>query len=202
MTTLARPGRRVVAASMASTVVEWYEFFLYGTAGRHRLCNRSSLPGGTKRSRRHRGRLLRHLTRWASAARPVGLVWLRPLRRQNAACKQLLGLQLLVGWAQPFILLTDAADLSRRSDIGPPALLVVLRFLGSAVGEWGGRSCSWPNTAPTRPVVLVQIGLKRPSPSATRWPPSSLFELTTTLSDTAFLSWGGASPSGCRQWWC
>lgn len=24
--------RRVVAASMAGTVVEWYEFFLYGTA--------------------------------------------------------------------------------------------------------------------------------------------------------------------------
>ena len=28
-----RPGlRRVVVASMAGTVVEWYEFFLYGTA--------------------------------------------------------------------------------------------------------------------------------------------------------------------------
>ena len=28
-----RPGcKRVVAASMAGTVVEWYEFFLYGTA--------------------------------------------------------------------------------------------------------------------------------------------------------------------------
>ncbi len=32
VTTVASGLRKVVAASMAGTVVEWYEFFLYGTA--------------------------------------------------------------------------------------------------------------------------------------------------------------------------
>lgn len=85
-----------------------------------------------------------------------------------------------------------------------PALLVVLRFVqGFAVGgEWGG--------------AILLVAEHSPNPTRgfwSSWPQAAvpvgnalatvvLLSLTTTLSDTAFLSWGGASPSGCRQWWC
>ena len=170
MTTSGTTGlRRVVAASMAGTVVEWYEFFLYGTAATI-VFNKVFFAKGTS----DLDAILAAFVTYAVgfAARPLGGVVFGHFGDKYGRKKLLQFSLLLVGLAT-FLM----GCLPTFAQIGywAPALLVVLRFVqGFAVGgEWGGgRSCSWPNTAPTRPAGSGPVGLKRPSPSATRWPPS------------------------------
>ena len=81
--------RRVVAASMAGTVVEWYEFFLYGTAATL-VFSKVFFAQGRQRTRRH-PRRLRDLRRRLRRP-PAGRHRLRPtrgsVRAQEAAAVQ------------------------------------------------------------------------------------------------------------------
>jgi MFS family permease len=178
--------RRVVAASMAGTVVEWYEFFLYGTAATLVFSKVFFPRGGNELDA-----ILAAFVTYAVgfAARPVGGLVFGQLGDKYGRKKLLQFSLLLVGAATVLM-----GCLPTFGQIGywAPVLLVVLRFFqGFAVGgEWGGA------------ILLVA----EHSPKSTRgfwasWPQAAvplgnilatvvLLTLTSTLSDAAFLSWG------------
>jgi MFS family permease len=178
--------RRVVAASMAGTVVEWYEFFLYGTAATLVFGKVFFAKGGTDLDA-----ILAAFVTYAVgfAARPVGGIVFGQLGDRYGR-KKLLQFSLVLVGTSTFLM----GCLPTFGQIGywAPALLVALRFIqGFAVGgEWGGA------------VLLVA----EHSPNASRgfwasWPQAGvpggnmlatavLLVLTSTLSDAAFLSWG------------
>jgi MFS family permease len=178
--------RRVVAASMAGTVVEWYEFFLYGTAATLVFSKIFFDQADSDLSN-----ILAAFVTYAVGfiARPLGGIVFGHYGDKYGR-KKLLQFSLLLVGASTFLM----GCLPTFGQVGywAPALLVGLRFLqGFAVGgEWGGA------------VLLVA----EHSPNAQRgfwasWPQAGvpagnmlatvvLLVLTGTLSDAAFLSWG------------
>ena len=171
---------------MAGTVVEWYEFFLYGTAATLVFSKVFFDQGNSDLSN-----ILAAFVTYAVGflARPLGGVVFGHFGDKYGR-KKLLQFSLLLVGAATFLM----GCLPTFGQVGywAPALLVALRFLqGFAVGgEWGGA------------VLLVA----EHSPNAQRgfwasWPQAGvpvgnmlatvvLLVLTGTLSDAAFLSWG------------
>jgi MFS family permease len=178
--------RRVVAASMAGTVVEWYEFFLYGTAATLVFSKVFFPKGGNELDA-----ILAAFVTYAVgfAARPLGGIVFGQLGDRYGR-KKLLQLSLLLVGTATFLM----GCLPTFGQIGywAPALLVALRFIqGFAVGgEWGG--------------AVLLVAEHSPNPSRgfwASWPQAGvpggnilatavLLILTSTLSDAAFLSWG------------
>lgn len=178
--------RKVVAASMAGAVVEWYEFFLYGTAATL-VFNKVFFAKGTSDLDAILAAFITYAVGFA--ARPLGGIVFGHFGDKHGR-KKLLQFSLLLVGTSTFLM----GCLPTFSQIGywAPALLVVLRFIqGFAVGgEWGGAA------------LLVA----EHSPSPTRgfwasWPQAGvpvgnmlatvvLLTLTTTLPEAAFLSWG------------
>ncbi|OBK53523.1 MFS transporter [Mycobacterium sp. 1081908.1] len=178
--------RRVVAASMAGTVVEWYEFFLYGTAATL-VFSKVFFPSG----RNELDAILASFVTYAVgfAARPLGGLVFGQLGDRYGRKKLLQFSLLLVGAAT---VLMGCLPTFAQVGYWAPALLVVLRFVqGFAVGgEWGGAVllvaehspkdsrgfwASWPQAAVPGGNMLATV---------------VLLGLTWTLSDAAFLSWG------------
>lgn len=178
--------RQVVVASMAGTVVEWYEFSLYATAATL-VFSKVFFP----RDGNDLDGIVAAFVTYAVGflARPLGGVVFGQLGDRYGR-KILLQLSLvLIGTATVLM-----GCLPTFAQIGywAPALLVVLRFIqGFAIGgEWGGA------------VLLVA----EHSPNASRgfwtsWPQAgvpggnlvatmALLLLTSTLPDAAFLNWG------------
>ena len=126
--------RRVVAASMAGTVVEWYEFFLYGTAATLVFSKVFFAKSGNDLDA-----ILAAFVTYAVgfAARPLGGIVFGQLGDRYGR-KRLLQFSLLLVGVATFLM----GCLPTFAQIGywAPALLVVLRFFqGFAVGgEWGG----------------------------------------------------------------
>ncbi|HEX5145054.1 MAG TPA: MFS transporter [Mycobacterium sp.] len=171
---------------MAGTVVEWYEFFLYGTAATLVFSKVFFAQTGSDLDA-----ILAAFVTYAVGfvARPLGGVVFGHYGDKHGR-KKLLQFSLLLVGAATFLM----GCLPTFAQIGywAPALLVVLRFLqGFAVGgEWGGA------------VLLVA----EHSPNPTRgfwasWPQAGvpvgnmlatvvLLALTGVLPDAAFLSWG------------
>ncbi|WP_243787787.1 MFS transporter [Saccharopolyspora gloriosae] len=178
--------RRVVTASMAGTVVEWYEFFLYGTAATLVFSKLFFPAGGNELDA-----ILAAFVTYAVgfAARPLGGLVFGHFGDKYGR-KTLLQVSLIMVGAATFAM----GCIPSFDSIGylAPAILVTLRFIqGIAVGgEWGGA------------VLLVA----EHSPDAKRgfwasWPQAGvpmgnllatlvLLGLTTTLSEQAFLTWG------------
>ena len=178
--------QEVVAASMAGTVVEWYEFFLYASAAtlvfNHILFPPSNNPFDA---------VIAAFGTYAVGfiARPVGGIVFGHFGDKYGR-KALLQFSIVLVGVSTFLM----GCLPTFDQIGyaAPIILVVLRFVqGFAVGgEWGGA------------VLLVA----EHSPKESRgfwasWPQSGvplgnllatavLFILTATLTDEMFLSWG------------
>jgi len=178
--------RRVVAASMAGAVVEWYEFFLYGTAATLVFSKVFFPKGGNELDA-----ILAAFVTYAVgfAARPLGGIVFGQLGDRYGR-KKLLQLSLVLVGTATFLM----GCLPTFGQIGywAPALLVALRFIqGFAVGgEWGG--------------AVLLVAEHSPNPSRgfwASWPQAGvpggnilatgvLLVLTSKLSDAAFLSWG------------
>ena len=178
--------KRVVAASMAGTVVEWYEFFLYGTAATLVFNKVFFAQTGSELDA-----ILAAFLTYAVGflARPLGGVVFGHFGDKYGR-KKLLQFSLLLVGAATFLM----GCLPTFGQIGywAPALLVVLRFLqGFAVGgEWGGAVLLVAEHSPDRQRAFWASWPQAAVPVGNMLATVVLLVLTTTLSDEAFLSWG------------
>ncbi len=179
------PRRR---SSMAGTVVEWYEFFLYGTAATL-VFNKIFFSEATS----DLNAIFLAFATYAVGfiARPVGGVVFGHYGDKFGR-KKLLQFSLILVGAATFLM----GCLPTFGQIGywAPGLLVALRFIqGFAVGgEWGGAILLVAEHSPDRQrggfwASWPQAGVPMGNLLAT----IVLLVLTGTLSDAAFLSWGG-----------
>ena len=181
--------RRVLVASFVGTTIEWYDFFLYGTAAAL-VFNHLFFPTLDPLA----GTLSAYGTFAVGfVARPVGGVIFGHYGDRVGRQKMLVWSLLLMGTATALIGLTPTYD---QLGIWSAVLLVVLRFLqGVGVGgEWGGAVLlavehsggerrglhgSWPQMGVPAGLLLS----------------TCIFAfLTSTLPESAFLAWGWRVP--------
>ncbi|AUN41854.1 MFS transporter [Tsukamurella tyrosinosolvens] len=178
--------RKIVAASMAGTVVEWYEFFLYGIAATV-VFNKVFFPQGASEYDAIIAAFVTYAVGFA--ARPIGGIVFGHLG-DRIGRKTLLQVSILMIGVATFLM----GCLPTFDQIGywAPGLLVLLRFIqGFAVGgEWGGAVLLVAEQCPDRSrgfwASWPQAGVPGGNLAAT----VVLLILTNTLSDEAFLSWG------------
>lgn len=186
VTSAATGLRKVVVASMAGTVVEWYEFFLYGTAATL-VFNKVFFAKGTS----DLDAILAAFVTYAVgfAARPLGGVVFGHFGDKYGR-KKLLQFSLVLVGAATFLM----GCLPTFGQVGywAPALLVVLRFIqGFAVGgEWGGAILLVAEHSPNRERGFWASWPQAGVPVGNMLATVVLLTLTTTLSEGAFLSWG------------
>ncbi len=178
--------RRVVVASMAGTVVEWYEFFLYGTAATL-VFSKVFFPASTSELNAIFAAFITYAVGFL--ARPLGGVVFGHYGDKYGR-KKLLQFSLLLVGAATFLM----GCLPTFNQIGywAPALLVVLRFIqGFAVGgEWGGAVLLVAEHSPDRQRGFWASWPQAGVPAGNLLATVVLLVLTATLSDEAFLSWG------------
>ena len=185
-TSVSKGLRRVVAASMAGTVVEWYEFFLYGTAATLVFSKVFFAQTGSELDA-----ILAAFITYAVGfiARPLGGVVFGHYGDKYGR-KKLLQFSLLLVGVATFLM----GCLPTFDQIGywAPTLLVVLRFVqGFAVGgEWGGAVLLVAEHSPDRQRGFWASWPQAGVPAGNMLATVVLLALTTTLSDAAFLSWG------------
>ena len=178
--------KRVVVASMAGTVVEWYEFFLYGTAATL-VFNKIFFSETTSEL----NAIFLAFATYAVGfvARPVGGVVFGHYGDKFGR-KKLLQFSLLLVGAATFLM----GCLPTFGQIGywAPGLLVALRFIqGFAVGgEWGGAILLVAEHSPDRQRGFWASWPQAGVPVGNLLATIVLLALTGTLSDEAFLSWG------------
>lgn len=178
--------KRVVAASMAGTVVEWYEFFLYGTAATLVF---SKVFFSETTSELNAIFLAFATYAVGFVARPLGGVVFGHYGDKYGR-KKLLQFSLILVGAATFLM----GCLPTYGQIGywAPGLLVALRFIqGFAVGgEWGGAVLLVAEHSPDRQRGFWASWPQAGVPAGNLLATVVLLVLTTTLSDAAFLSWG------------
>ncbi|KUO05547.1 MFS transporter [Streptomyces caeruleatus] len=178
--------RRVVYASMAGTVVEWYEFFLYATAATLVFGKLFFPDGGSELD----GILAAFVTYAVGfAARPLGGLVFGHFGDRHGR-KTLLQVSLvLVGVATFGMGCVPSFD---AIGYAAPAILVVLRFVqGFAVGgEWGGAVLLVAEHSPDERRGFWSSWPQAAVPVGNILATAVLLLLTSTLSDEAFLAWG------------
>lgn len=178
--------KKVVAASMAGTVVEWYEFFLYGTAATL-VFSKVFFSEDTSEL----DAILAAFVTYAVgfAARPIGGIVFGHFGDKYGR-KKLLQLSLILVGSATFLM----GCLPTFNQIGywAPALLVTLRFIqGFAVGgEWGGAVLLVAEHSPNKSRGFWASWPQAGVPAGNLLATLVLLALTTTLSDEDFLSWG------------
>ncbi|MDP9883000.1 MFS family permease [Sinomonas atrocyanea] len=178
--------KKIVSASMAGTVVEWYDFFLYATASTI-VFNKILLP---KMGNEYDAIIAAFLTYAVGfIARPLGGIVFGQMGDRIGRKRTLQITIVLIGVAT---VLMGCLPTYQQIGVWAPILLVVLRFIqGLALGgEWGGAVllvaeqapdgkrafwASWPQAAVPLGNVLATV---------------VLWVLTSALSGDAFLVWG------------
>lgn len=178
--------RRVVAASMAGTVVEWYEFFLYATA--------ASLVFGTyffPSTGSPLDGIIAAFVTYAVGfiARPLGGIVFGQIGDRFGRKPTLQATIIIVGVAT-FLM----GCLPGFASIGfwAPALLVALRFLqGFAVGgEWGGAVLLVAEQSPDRSRAFWSSWPQAAVPVGNLLATLVLLLSSWLLAPEAFLDWG------------
>ena len=178
--------KKIVAASMAGTVVEWYEFFLYGTAATL-VFSKVFFPARDNQLDAIIAAFITYAVGFA--ARPIGGLVFGHFGDRHGRKKLLQFSLLLVGVA------TFAMGcIPTYGSIGylAPALLVILRFIqGFAIGgEWGGAVLLVAEHSPDDKRGFWASWPQAGVPMGNMLATLVLLGLTSTLSDEAFLSWG------------
>ncbi|AZS49009.1 MULTISPECIES: MFS transporter [Microbacterium] len=178
--------KRVVAASMAGTVVEWYEFFLYATA--------ASLVFGTyffPATGSPLDGIIAAFVTYAIGfiARPLGGIVFGQIGDRFGRKPTLQATIIIVG-AATFLM----GCLPGFQSIGywAPALLVALRFLqGFAVGgEWGGAVLLVAEQSPDRSRSFWSSWPQAAVPVGNLLATLVLLVSSWVMSSAAFLEWG------------
>jgi MFS family permease len=178
--------KRVVVASMAGTVVEWYEFFLYGTAATL-VFNKIFFAAGTSDLQAIFNAFLTYAVGFF--ARPLGGIVFGHFGDKYGR-KKLLQFSLLLVGAVTFLM--GCLPTFGQVGLWAPGLLVALRFLqGFAVGgEWGGAVLLVAEHSPDRSRGFWASWPQAAVPVGNMLATIVLLVLTGTLSESAFLSWG------------
>jgi MFS family permease len=178
--------RKIVGASMAGTIVEWYEFFLYGTA--------ATLVFG-KLFFPQTGNALDGIIA-AFATYAVGFI-ARPLGGvvfghygDRIGRKALLQFSLVLIGASTFLM--GCLPTFDMIGYGAPLLLVLLRFIqGFALGgEWGGAVLLVAEHSPNRSRAFWTSFTHSGVPLGNLLATVVLLLLSATLSEAEFLAWG------------
>ena len=178
--------KKVVGASMAGTIVEWYEFFLYGTAATL-VFSKVFFAAGTSEL----DAILAAFVTYAVGffARPLGGIVFGHFGDKHGRKKLLQFSLVLVGGAT---FLMGCLPTFNQIGYWAPALLVALRFIqGFAVGgEWGGAVLLVAEHSPNKSRGFWASWPQAGVPAGNLLATVVLLVLTATLSDEAFLSWG------------
>jgi metabolite-proton symporter len=181
----ARSPRKVIVASLIGTSLEWYDFFLYGTASAL-VFNKVFFPQFEPIT----GTLLAFATYAVGfLSRPLGGI-IAGHYGDRVGRKQVLVATLLLMGGATFLI--GALPTYEAIGVAAPVLLVALRFLqGLGLGgEWGGAVLmSLEHGAPDRRGLNAswpQVGV----PLGNLLAAGVLGVLSLVLSDEAFLSWG------------
>ena len=183
------PLRRVVMASLIGTTIEWYDFFLYGTAAAL-IFNKLFFPSVDPIA----GTLLAFGTyALGFFARPVGGIVFGHYGDRIGRKRLLMLSLILMGSATALIGLLPTYG---QIGVAAPLLLIVLRLIqGFAVGgEWGGAV-----------LLVAEHGDKERRGFWASWPQAGvpagnllaagvLAILAATLSDSDFMAWGWRIP--------
>ena len=178
--------RKVVGASMAGTVVEWYEFFLYGTA--------ATLVFGQLFFPQTGNALDGIIAAFATyavgfIARPLGGIVFGHIG-DRIGRKSLLQFSLVLIGISTFLM----GCLPSFQTIGywAPVLLVTLRFIqGFALGgEWGGAILLVTEHSPNRSRGFWGSFPQAAVPMGNLVATVVMLALSALLSEEAFLSWG------------
>jgi MFS transporter, MHS family, shikimate and dehydroshikimate transport protein len=180
--------RQVVLASLIGTTIEWYDFFIYGTAAAL-VFNQLFFPNVDP--------VIGTLAAFATfgvgfVARPLGGVVFGHYGDKIGRKSMLVITLLIMGVATTLIgLLPSFATIG----IWAPILLVVLRFLqGLAVGgEWGGAVLMAVEYSPEDRRGFYGSWPQMGSPIAL-FLSTVIFSVFATLPDEQFLSWGWRVP--------
>ncbi|WP_106639158.1 MFS transporter [Allosphingosinicella vermicomposti] len=178
--------KKVVGASMAGTVVEWYEFFLYGTA--------ATLVFGKLFFPQTGNELDGIIAAFATyavgfLARPLGGIVFGHIG-DRIGRKALLQFSLVLIGISTFLM----GCLPTFDTIGywAPALLVLLRFIqGFALGgEWGGAVLLVTEHSPNKSRAFWGSWPQAGVPVGNLLATLVLLALSATLSEQDFLAWG------------
>lgn len=178
--------KKVVGASMAGTVVEWYEFFLYGTVATLVFGKLFFPDTGNELDG-----IIAAFATYAVGfiARPLGGVVFGHIG-DKVGRKSLLQFSLVLIGLSTFLM----GCLPSFHQIGywAPLLLVTLRFIqGFALGgEWGGAVLLVTEHSPNRSRAFWGSFPQAAVPLGNLAATVVLLVLSATLSEEAFLSWG------------
>lgn len=178
--------RKVVGASMAGTVVEWYEFFLYGTAATLVFGKLFFPDTGNELDG-----IIAAFATYAVGfiARPLGGIVFGHVG-DRIGRKALLQFSLVLIGVSTFLM--GCLPGFDRIGYWAPALLVLLRFVqGFALGgEWGGAVLLVTEHSPNRSRAFWGSFPQAGVPLGNLLATVVLLILSATLSDDAFLAWG------------
>lgn len=178
--------KKVVGASMAGTVVEWYEFFLYGTAATL-VFGKLFFPA----TGNELDGIIAAFATYAVGfiARPLGGIVFGHIG-DRVGRKSLLQFSLVLIGVSTFLM----GCLPTFASIGywAPALLVLLRFVqGFALGgEWGGAVLLVTEHSPNRSRAFWGSWPQAGVPLGNLLATAVLLLLSATLSEADFLAWG------------
>ena len=178
--------KKVVGASMAGTVVEWYEFFLYGTAATL-VFGKLFFPA----TGNELDGIIAAFATYAVGfiARPLGGIVFGHVG-DRIGRKALLQFSLVLIGVSTFLM----GCLPTFASIGywAPALLVLLRFIqGFALGgEWGGAGLLVTEHSPNRSRAFWGSWPQAGVPLGNLLATAVLLILSATLSEADFLAWG------------
>ena len=191
-TTAAPPpstARRAVAGSFVGTAIEWYDFFIYGTAAALVL-GPQFFPGSSDLA----GTLAAFATFAVGfVARPIGGAVMGHFGDKIGRKSMLVASMMLMGTATVAIgLLPTYATIGAWA----PALLVTFRFVqGIGVGgEWGGAVLMATEHAPRGKAGLYGSAPQLGVPAGIILANLVFLACTQSMSEAAFLAWGWRIP--------
>ncbi|MDR7373295.1 MFS transporter [Kocuria rhizophila] len=181
-----RSLKKVVAASMAGTVVEWYEFFLFATASTLVFGPLFFVDTGNPLDGIIKAFLIYAV---GFIARPLGGIVFGHFGDKFGR-KHLLQVAILLVGTTTFLM--GCLPTFHQVGYWAPALLVVLRFAqGFAVGgEWGGAILLVAEHSPNRERGFWASWPQAAVPLGNLFATVVLLILSRTLTDEQFLSWG------------
>ncbi len=181
-------ARRAGLASFVGTAIEWYDFFIYGTASAL-VFGKLFFPEVSPAA----GVLASFATFWVGfLARPLGGIVFGHFGDRMGRKGTLVTTLVLMGGAT---FLVGVLPTYAQIGVAAPLLLALLRAVqGIAVGgEWGGAVLMASESAPKGRGSFYAMMVQQGSPAGAILS-TLVFLAVTTLDDAAFLSWGWRLP--------